>query len=70
MAAARKVILSIPAGNSISDLKVNSTVSTDDGCKWALKQGTAFALNGNTLVAPATVAKFTADTLVATVGNF
>ena len=70
VAAARKVILSIPAGNSISDLKVNSTVSTDDGCKWALKQGTAFGLNGNTLVAPATVAKFTADTLVATVGNF
>lgn len=68
--AARKVILSIPTGNSASNLKVNSTLSTDNGCKWALKQGSAFSINGNTLVAPAFVENFTTDTLVATAGRF
>lgn len=68
--AARKVILSIPASHSTRDLKVNATLSTEGGCTWALRRGNAFSLNGNTLVAPATVPAFTTDTLVATCSDF
>lgn len=70
VAAARQVILSIPSGSSTRNLTEKAALSTAAGCKWTLKQGTDFTISGNELVAPAAVQKFTADTLVATSGNF
>lgn len=69
---ARKVILSIPAGHSTSNLKVSATLSTDGGCNWALSRGTTFGIDASThtLTAPASVNVFTTDTLTASCGNF
>jgi hypothetical protein len=65
VAAARKVILSIPTGSTVGDLHVDATLGT--GATWTIADGTkGFAIEGNTLKAPATVTSVVNDTIYAT----
>lgn len=61
--AARKVILDIPEGNSVSNLLVNASLSSS--AKWSLKDGSVFKISGSTLQAPSVVDDVVTDTLVA-----
>jgi hypothetical protein len=63
--AARKVILSIPSGSTVGDLRVDATLGT--GATWTIANGTkGFAIEGNTLKAPSTVNSVVNDTIYAT----
>lgn len=66
---ARKIIINIAAGITAKDLSSPASLSTENGCTWKLLHGTDFTINGNTLNVPATVAKITTDTLIATCGS-
>lgn len=63
VAAARKVILSIPEGNNAYDLHVDAILGAN--AKWSLAEGKAFSIEGSTLKSPAKVDKVTTDTLYA-----
>lgn len=62
----RSIVISVPAGHTVADLKQNVALSTDADCTWSLKDGSVFKINGNTLVAPASVTALVIDTLTAT----
>ncbi|MFA4045868.1 MAG: hypothetical protein K1V83_02885 [Prevotella sp.] len=63
VAAARKVILSIPNGNNAFDLHIDATLCND--AEWSLADGTVFSIEGNTLKSPATAETVLTDTLYA-----
>lgn len=65
----RSIIVNIPSGNDVTDLRVNATLSAPEGTVWKLEKGDVFKIQGNTLVAPATVDEMTYDVLTATCGN-
>ncbi len=64
VAAARKVILSIPTGNTVGNLQVDATLSTS--ATWSLEDGTqGFSIEGNTLKSPTNVTSVISDVLYA-----
>jgi hypothetical protein len=65
----RNIVVNIPEGSTIDDLRVDATLSQADGLIWTLAQGKYFSIEGNTLKAPAVVTDITYDTLYATYGN-
>jgi hypothetical protein len=67
---ARSVVLTIPAGNNVNDLKVDATLAQADGLTWALANGEYFSIADNTLKAPASVPDVVTDTLTATYGDY
>lgn len=67
---ARSVVLTIPAGNNVNDLKVDATLAQADGLTWALAKGEYFSIADNTLKAPASVPDVVADTITATYGDY
>lgn len=64
VAAARKVILSIPDGSNAYDLHVDATLGAD--ATWKLASGDVFSIEDATLKSPATVTSVVMDTLYAT----
>lgn len=65
----RGIILSVSEGETVGDLHHDATLGTNDGCTWALKQGTTFTIEQGTLKSPVSVDEVVTDTLVATVGG-
>lgn len=65
----RGIIVKVAAGETVLDIKGNVELGTENKCTWALKDGSSFKIEGNKLIAPASVKALVVDTLVATVGN-
>lgn len=53
--AARKMIVTMPAGMTATDLRGNSTLSQEEGMTWTLAEDNQFKINGATLEAPVDV---------------
>ena len=63
MQAARSMIVNIPSGITVADLRTNATLADVEGLTWSLAQGTVYSIDGRTLKAPVTVAHVVTDTL-------
>ena len=66
----RSIIIGIATGETVANLKSNVTLSSDNDCTWALRDGSIFSISGSTLIVPDSVSKVAVDTLVATAGSY
>ena len=66
--AKRSIILTIASDEDVSNLLTDVALSS--GCEWSLKVGGAFSIDSGMLIVPKSVTQLTADTLVATMGDY
>lgn len=63
--AARRIVITMPAGETRGNLRGKSALSMPDGISWTLANGTEFSINGAELLAPVNVETEITDTLTA-----
>ena len=64
--AYRRIVVTMPAGETRANLHGTSTLSQADGMAWSLAEADGFAISGSELLAPANVDTEVTDTLKAT----
>lgn len=66
----RAVMLDIPAGHDVNDLRVDVKLIAPEGTTWSLKDGSVFKIENGVLKSPAKVEANANDVLIATNGKF
>lgn len=61
--AARRIVVTMPTGQTRANLHGTSTLAQAEGMTWTLADGTVFSISGSSLLAPATVETEVNDTL-------
>ncbi len=70
LAAARRIVVTMPAGYTRANLHGNSSLAQAEGMTWSLADGTGFSISGSELIAPLNVETEVSDVLTASYQGF
>ena len=70
LAKARKVIVTMKPGVTAKDMNQNAKLAVEDGLKWSMEKGDAFAVAGSNLYSPEEVDHLVVDNLIADFGEY